>query len=316
MSIALNYERPDLGLGDPTPLPSHKWGACFPRMKGVNSKYIQQATVLRLESYQARDRSRTFVDNVNRALGTILGGPQFVNREVVSLSGYVIDFEVILNERNEPIFVPREWIGRQKDSVVLKSIGVASGGNGSPTSCKLDTSSLIEIAKQGELKGNGVTGQDKRRHSNGKLDTSSLIELTKQSESSSKGSSILSDLLQLNTSQPRARDNGEQTFSYKEDHVIPFSSSSNATIDSVELVNLASDWGSKFASPKEKVARRLAIEADGLPHFASNCDHVMGPTVLKHRQLRALGWEVVQVSVCVCTHAHVPVCVCVCMCSV
>ena len=65
-------------------------------------------------------------------------------------------------------------------------------------------------------------------------------------------------------------------------------------------MNLASDWGSKFTSPKEMVARRLAIEADGLPHFASNCDHVMGPTVLKHRQLRALGWEVVQVRVCVC----------------
>ena len=178
--------------------------------------------MLRLESYEARDRSRTFVDNVNRALGTILGGPQFVNREVVSLFGYVIDFEVILNERNEPIIVPREWIARQKDSVVLKSIGVASGGNGSSTSCKLDTSSLIEIAKQNELKGNGVTGQDKRSPSNHKLDTSSLIELTKQSESSSKGGSILSDLLQLNASQSRARDNGEQMLSYKEDHTIPF----------------------------------------------------------------------------------------------
>ena len=125
----------------------------------------------------------------------------------------------------------------------------------------------------------------------------------------SKGSSILSDLLQLNTSQSRARNNGEQTSSYKEDHTILFNSSSNATIDSVELVNLASDWGSKFTSPKEKVARRLAIEADGLPHFASNCDHVMGPTVLKHRQLRALGWEVVQVMTGVC------VCVCVCVCA-
>ena len=303
MSIALNYERPDLKLGDPNPPPSHKWGVCFPRMKGVNSKYIQQATVLRLESYQARDRSRTFVDNVNRALCTILGGPQFVNREVVSLSGYVIDFEVILNERNEPIIVPREWIARQKHSVVLKSIGVTSGGNRSSTSCKLDISSLIEIAKQSELKGNGATGQDNRRSSNHELNTSTLIELAKQSESSSKGSSILSDLLQLNTSQPRVRNNyGKQTSSYKEDHVIPFNSSSYATIDSVELVNLASDWGSKFTSPKEKVARRLAIEADGLPHFASNCDHVMGPTVLKHRQLRALGWEVVQVSVCVCTY--------------
>ena len=277
-------------------------------MKGVNSKYIQQATVLRLESYQARDRSRRFVDNVNRALCTILGGPQFVNREVASLSGYVIDFEVVLNERNEPIIVPREWIARQKDSVVLKSIGVTGGGNWSSTSCKLDTSSLIEIAMQGELKGNGATGQHKRRPSTGKLDTSSLIELTKQSESSSKGSSILSDLLQVKTSQPRARDNGKLTSSYKEDHTVPFNSSSNATIDSVELVNLASDWGSKFTSPKEKVARRLAIEADGLPHFASNCDHVMGPTVLKHRQLRALGWEVVQVRTGVC------VCVCVCVC--
>ena len=182
------------------------------------------------------------MDNVNRAFCTILGGPQFVNREVVSLSGYVIDFEVILNERNEPIIIPREWIARQKDSVVLRSIGVTSRDNGSCPECKLDTSSLIEITKQSELNSNGVDHQDKRRSSNNELDTSSLIELTKQSESFSvtKGSSVFSDLLQLNTSQLRSRNSGELL--NKKDHT------SNAIIDPVELVNLASDWGCKFTS--------------------------------------------------------------------
>ena len=170
---------------------------------------------------------------------TILGSPQFVNREVVSLSGYVIDFEVILNERKEPIIIPREWIARQKNSVVLKSIGIACQGRESASNCKLDTSSLIKVAKQTELKGNGLTGQDKRRPLNHKLDTSSLIELAKLSESSSIGSTILSDLLQLNTSQPSPRNNGEHISENRFDSSI---------VDSVELVNLASDWGTKFES--------------------------------------------------------------------
>ena len=68
------------------------------------------------------------------------------------------------------------------------------------------------------------------------------------------------------------------------------------SIPKKKLIHLASDWGQKFIQPGTPVAKKVAIEADGPWHFASNCDHVLGSTVLKHRQLKALGWEVVSVS--------------------
>ena len=61
-------------------------------------------------------------------------------------------------------------------------------------------------------------------------------------------------------------------------------------------VHLASDWGLKFSVPDAPVAKKVAVEVDGPVHFASNCNHVMGSTILKQRQLKALGWEVVSVS--------------------
>ena len=60
-------------------------------------------------------------------------------------------------------------------------------------------------------------------------------------------------------------------------------------------INLASDWGQKFIVPSTPVSKKIALEADGPWHFASNCNHVLGSTVLKRRQLKALGWEVISV---------------------
>ena len=56
---------------------------------------------------------------------------------------------------------------------------------------------------------------------------------------------------------------------------------------------LASDW---LKNGVVNCARRLAIEADGIYHFASNCRHTLGHTALKHRQLKACSWEVISVS--------------------
>ena len=58
------------------------------------------------------------------------------------------------------------------------------------------------------------------------------------------------------------------------------------------LLNLASDWDEAGAS---RASRRVAVEADGPVHFAVSCEHALGCTTLKHRQLWALGWEVVSV---------------------
>ena len=60
-------------------------------------------------------------------------------------------------------------------------------------------------------------------------------------------------------------------------------------------INLASDWGQKFTVPSTSVSRKIALEADGPWHFACNCNHALGRTVLKRRQLKALGWEVISV---------------------
>ena len=61
-------------------------------------------------------------------------------------------------------------------------------------------------------------------------------------------------------------------------------------------LSLASDWAELAGQPEESIARRVAIEADGPWHYAVNCSHRMGKTLLKHRTLRALGWDVISVS--------------------
>ena len=61
-------------------------------------------------------------------------------------------------------------------------------------------------------------------------------------------------------------------------------------------VNLASDWGQKVGEAEVGVVRRVAMEADGPRHYALNCHHRLGKTVLKHRLLRGRGWEVLMVS--------------------
>ena len=59
---------------------------------------------------------------------------------------------------------------------------------------------------------------------------------------------------------------------------------------------VASDWGVEPEEVRARVARRVVFEADGPTHYAVNCHHPLGHTVLKHRQLRALGWDVISVS--------------------
>ena len=55
---------------------------------------------------------------------------------------------------------------------------------------------------------------------------------------------------------------------------------------------LAHDWMLDGSLP---VARKIAIEADGPFHYMCNSNHPLGTTVLKKRQLEAVGWEVIQV---------------------
>lgn len=65
---------------------------------------------------------------------------------------------------------------------------------------------------------------------------------------------------------------------------------------SQERFSLASDWGQLVGSPVENVAQRVAVEVDGPWHYAANCSHRLGKTLLKHRVLKCLGWTVLSVS--------------------
>lgn len=56
-------------------------------------------------------------------------------------------------------------------------------------------------------------------------------------------------------------------------------------------IRLACDWWSE----SQAVARRVAIEVDGPSHYVINGRRPVGKTVLKKRQLEALGWEVIQI---------------------
>ena len=67
-------------------------------------------------------------------------------------------------------------------------------------------------------------------------------------------------------------------------------------INLAEEVCVASDWANKIGHPRQTVARKIAIEADGPRHYAVNSKHKLGNTVLKHRLLAAKGWDVIAVS--------------------
>ena len=62
-----------------------------------------------------------------------------------------------------------------------------------------------------------------------------------------------------------------------------------------EKVCVASDWAVKLGNPGQYVAKKFAFEADGPRHYAVNCNHKLGNTVLKHRLLTAHGWNVIAV---------------------
>lgn len=57
-------------------------------------------------------------------------------------------------------------------------------------------------------------------------------------------------------------------------------------------INYASDWGWEWS---EAVGRKIAVEIDVQTRYSVNDNHLLGRSVLKKRQLRALGWEVVEV---------------------
>ena len=64
----------------------------------------------------------------------------------------------------------------------------------------------------------------------------------------------------------------------------------------MKQMNISNDWGYRFGNYPQNVARKIVIEANGPFHYACNCNHSMGYTVLKERHIRNMGWELISVS--------------------
>ena len=224
----MNYEHRKLGLAGTKSIPS-RWGEGFDSIQNVDVKHTRKASIDRLDRYKAGGTASMFSENAKRALAQVVG-EDFFTTEAISLSGYIVDFEILLDSNNRPVRIPRRWKRQWKESVISSIY-----------------SNRVRIRKKASQ-------------------VSSLIEKLEGAETST-------ECVTLN------------------DAVL------DSKFDLRMRINLASDWGSKFEAIPRRVTRRIAIEVDGIIHFAANCDHEMGRTVIKHRQLRALGWEVLQVRV-------------------
>lgn len=234
LKISLNRDCPDLklGLGWDNHSDLKQWGVCRSGMKGVSNRMLRKCYAIKLRQYYSRGRS-TFGMKVHTAIKSTLGGSAFAQFDALSLSGYILDFEVLVDKDNAPVPIPLLW-KRRASQTLAASIGE-------------------ESARRRKLRDN-YSPED-------------LVKAMRDVEGTER-----------------------------EGDVSGFEDPSLGSSLDAGLVNLASDWGTKFAKPPVPVARRLVVEANGPSHYAQNCDHPLGNTVLKTKHLQHLGWDVVNVN--------------------
>jgi hypothetical protein len=236
LKLSLNKECPELRLclGADSEGDYGKWGACRSGLRDIGMETQRRCYMIKLKQYYTRGRS-TFGLKVHTAINTTLGGSQYSQFDALSLGGYVLDFEVLLDRDNEPIPIPKLW--RRRSSQTL----AASIGEPTPRWKGVKSKLPQDLL------------EDMRRTEEGKCDMDTGSEVK---------------------------------------HTFPVPQHGH----NVGLTSLASDWGSKFSKVPASVSRKLVIEANGTSHYAQNCDHTLGPTILKTRHLEYLGWEVLNVS--------------------
>lgn len=124
LKISLNKDCPHLklGLGWDTEEDVRQWGRCRSGMKGVGINVMRKSFSDKLSSYSTLKRS-VFGSNLHRAIKTALGDSRLVQSDAISLMGYIIDFEVLLDKNGEPIPVSILWKYRTKD-VLSSSLGI------------------------------------------------------------------------------------------------------------------------------------------------------------------------------------------------
>lgn len=231
------------------------------------NRMILSALFKYLDTNKHHHSVSVFDINLQRALRSLMGDYANFTNQPMTTSGYIFDGEVLLSVRNQVVRPPRAWKHRRARTVQ-----------------KMLLSARNHLRSEG-LKHPGNTPKNARPHAQGEL--GALVSSMKDVEVSS-------------LTVPRGHDETVRA-SGKLSEVLQSYSSTTAPGSvsggfSKTYVNLASDWETILnRSPNKPVARRIAIEADGPRHFATNCRHPLGHTVLKHRQLEALGWEVVSV---------------------
>ncbi len=127
LKISLNRECPELGLG--LGVESYEtlkqWAAVRSSIKGISNEMFRRAYSQKLDLLRSLKRS-VFGSNLHRAIRNALGDSKCVQSDALSLSGYLFDFEIILDERGYPIRIPIQWKYRDKESVA-SSIGIKHG---------------------------------------------------------------------------------------------------------------------------------------------------------------------------------------------
>ena len=228
------------------------------QIAGISKPQMKEVALSVLKYVQQNNIISTFEMNVLRALKQLTGGDySCIVSQPMTTRGYFLDAELLLNGHNKPIQIPRTWKYR-----------------------RFDTMERI-------LQKEGSVSMDSER------DAVSL-----ENEQSTIGlKSLLASLKTAEVNYPHNGIHSDTTNADSGDNLAAVLHSYPRTVHVRMFVNLASDWQDIIQSPiSEPVARRIAIEADGPQHYAINCRHVLGHTVLKRRQLEALGWEVTPVS--------------------
>lgn len=237
-------------------------------IKGLGQPLQEEVSMVALDyistQWKIKSPQTTFEKNFVQALRCLTGGDDNFITEPMTVIGYCLDAEILLDAKNNLLVIP-QWCRQNSVTTVRKLLERLHGGIVSPISNQSVESLLISQKEVENTKGTVSLS-----------DESLLMSLKEVEDSPVAFQSVESLLTSLK---------------------VESASSSNVNLDSHTsaslLFNLASDW---YQESLETIARRIAIEADGIFHFAANCNHPLGHTVLKHRQLKALGWEVISVS--------------------
>ena len=139
-----------LGLGWDTDIDIRRWGRCRAAIRGVSENIIRKSYLEKLHSYHTRKRS-VFGSNLHRAIRTALGGSTFVQSDAISLTGYNLDFEVLLDRSGEPIPFPLLWKYRTRENLA-SSIGFEPAATAATRRAQLRTVSdkLVQSMRQSE----------------------------------------------------------------------------------------------------------------------------------------------------------------------